>query len=103
LGLFFFIETVYPLLNSEVPAMSNPGTDLALTVSEQLVQATALTFGTVASLLGIAAGSVVIFGLIIRAQPESQEVVRKGATPGLPAKPYTKASNKTLVMRASAK
>ena len=83
--------------------MPSPGTDFALTVSEQLIQATALTFGTVASLLGIAAGSVVIFGLIIRAQPESQEVIRKGPTPGLPAKSYKKANNKILVMRASAK
>lgn len=72
-------------------------------LSDRLVHRTVLAFGTLASLLGIAAGSVVMFGLIIRAQPDGEHPARKTATRDAPGKSFKKVSNKVLVMRASAK
>ncbi len=69
-------------------------------VSEQFMRGTALRLGAVASLLGIVTGSVFMFGLIIRAQPDRERNAGKARLRGRSEKDCVKAVGKILVMRA---
>ncbi len=70
---------------------------------DTLIYAIGVTAGSLASMLAIAAGSVIFYGLIVRAQPNSAGQANTGGPPKKLTKEYVKGSNNLLVMRASAK
>ncbi len=76
-------------------------------LSDKLTYGTALTFSGLATLFGIAAGSGIFYGLIIKAQqssePLSEPQAARTGPPKTPPNEYVKASKKLLVMQASAK
>ncbi len=76
-------------------ALSTPAVD-------NLMYGAALTAGSLTTLLGIAAGSMLFYGLMIRAQPESGRQENEARRRNTSAARYVK-RQKLLVMRASAK
>jgi hypothetical protein len=72
-------------------------------LTDKLIFGTSVAFAAISSVLGIAAGSLVVYGLLIRAHPDSEEAGNKVQAATTPAPASPKVSKKLLVMRASAK
>ncbi len=82
---------------------SRVGAPAGASGSDTVVYAAGITAGSFAALLGIAAGSMLFYGLMVRAQPGSHPQAKEAGPPNRSGRPYTKRSNKLLVMRATAR
>ena len=83
--------------------VSRTETPAARGVAQKFMCGALVGCGAVASALGMAAGSLVISGLMARGKPKPEHTAKKREA-GKPAAPaYRKISNKLLVMRACAR